>query len=694
MRYWYLWRWVLGEAKKRGHTIRSAPEEMSWELVIDDDGKLIWYRLSSNVLKGDKAFAIEWHPKAKRQEILSWLESLKKNKTVPVEPGSWQNEEKEATTYFRLLRKGKGRVLEDEFVRRYVLGKDRVILEPRRGVKGQWRIKMSGKPASPRTFSYIFPPSLRKTFESDTKTEAPPNISGSFQPWMRVEKAEDGTYRIYGMRIMAEGVWNGVPITKERMARIVQAFHMLKDTLRVPLKLEHSEKFASELNPALGWVKDLRIEDGFLVADLIKVPEEIVSLIKRGHYIHVSPEIAEYLSGFQDVLIGVALIGGNQPAILSLPSLIQLYSSEEQVSAIKVPTPISALQRQEKEDEMANKKVTAQPGNQTREPEKEPQVRSEASALEILNKISPLAGSLLFERKAAFLRFERPKTEEAKSKMQKYIDTLKMKGYPTQMAKEMLELMPEVTDEKVELIPEYSRELWSVRIDVLRERAQLPERCEEVVKEIEEFLEMHKDDLEEDERKAWENILETAKKNMGSITVEDAKKKEKKESEEVPPTEEYPKYPSYPKYPKYPKAGPGAEESYPQKKPTKEEEYPEKKPTKEEEYPQQPPNVTVREMQLQLKQKATEAIVARVDALRAAGMDDLQAEKLKQLLFELDPHIKPDLDRARVKSLIFELLSTKTPSPRFSTLTVPQGPGINREELVNLLLRRQRKEEE
>jgi len=670
MRYWYLWRWVLGTAKKRGHTIRSAPEEMSWELVIEQDGKVIWYRLSANILKGDRAFAMEWKPKAKPKEIIQWLEGLKKDKTVAIDPGSWQNEEKEATTYFRLLRHGKGKILEDEYVRRYLLGKSRVILEPRRGVKGQWRAKVSANPASPRKkFSSNLPPALRLAFESDTKTTAQdiPNEAGPFQPWMRVEKAEDGSYNIYGMRIMAEGVWNGVPITKERMARIVQAFHMMKDTLRVPLKLEHSEEFASELNPALGWIKDLRMEDGFLVADLIKVPEEIVSLIEKGHYIHVSPEIAEYLSGFQDVLIGVALIGGNQPAILSLPSLIQLYSSQEQVSALKVPVPMSTLRRSEKEEDMANEKEN------TRETEHKVEEGKQETQLEALRKLEPVATALLFERKTATLKFERPKTDEAKAKMQEFVDILKLKGYPTVMAEEMLELMPEVTKEKVGLIPDYSKDLWSVRLDVLRERAQLPERCENLIKEIEEFLEMHKDELEEDELKAWQETLETAKKNKGSTTVEDAKKKE--EEAKTPSEGEYPKYPKYPGYPAYKKPGEG-------------EKYPEKEPSKEEEYPQQPPNVKIREMQLQLKQRATEAIVAKVDALKASGMDDLQAEKVKQLLFELDPHIKPNLDRNRVKGLVFELLALRTPSPRFSTLTMPQGSGIDREDLVKLLLRR------
>lgn len=144
---------------------------------------------------------------------------------------------------------------------------------------------------------------------------------------------------IKNVEIFAQGFWNGTEITAEHLAQMAKNFLTLGQKIRVPLKFGHNkEQPITDGQPALGWVINVRTQDKKLLADFEDVPETVFQAIKLGRYDRVS---AEVLFGVEidnkdvgAVLVGVALLGADLPAITDLEGLSQLVASLDMTSII------------------------------------------------------------------------------------------------------------------------------------------------------------------------------------------------------------------------------------------------------------------------------------------------------------------------------------------------------------------------
>jgi len=627
--YYLVWRWTEGKAKLSGKTIRAAPNERSWELVLVEGDTYRWYRLAANPFEDD-TFAIEWEP-TEPSKVIPFLESLKEKETTTIEPGDFPNEKKAAITFYRLLQKGSAKLYEDEHVMRVKLGKEMLILEPRQGVSKQWRVKVSSGPGHNRSTSLPVHFAAAKARNVFLEEERPSSLA----PFMKIIQNGDGTYEIKNVPVATVGVFNGVPLSKERLGRIATTFQLLRESVRVPLKVEHHANSATELNPALGWVYNLRLVGDDLVCDLKKVPRVVVELMEKGAYTRISPEIATTLQGYSDVLCGIALLGAEMPAITSLPALIELYSQHPGVTIDTPEIPKDKLLRRKETMNTATKQKTTPPAPAAKKgPEKA------VGTLESLLEASP----------AAVVLFQKARTPEGAEEISKFVNMLEVKGYPKVMAEEMIDLMPDMDDKKVDLIPEYSSEMWNARLPVLEDRAKLPEHAEKVILEIEDFLEKHGEaiDAEEGAREKWEAVLETAREAKGSTTVEEAEAKEVKPAEKIPA---------------------------------------------EEKYPEVPDNVSIemKRMKDQLRVHSQRAIDAQMETFAARGMPIGEAALLKRILYQLDTNITEAPDRDAIRTHVFQLIESHKPVMLFSR-TMPDSVEnlgqMERDKLVQLLSKR------
>lgn len=574
MKYYYLQRWLASKAKLEGKTSRESPSEHTWELVLVDDNSIKWYRLYDNVFKGS-TFGNEIE--VDKEQAKKFLESLKENNTVVIYPGQFLNDTKATRVFIRLHEKGRAKILEDEFVKRYLLKDKQVVLSPRTGISGQYRITVSSGPGGVDEFEMKLP-----------------------KLQIIEDKNNPDVVMLKNVPIAKAGVWNGIQITKSILDGLRIRFEKLKDKLYVPLKLEHSGIKESEeqtpQGPALGWLVKIEMYGDTLLGDFIKVPKAVARLIKNGQYIGVSPEIARNFEGTPDVLVGVALLGAALPAMTTLPKLIDvLYAERKGLDVFSLEIPTSAFGGVMSEEIKGN-------------------VAEEQKTISGSPEIVKVLDKLLFQRES--IEGEHANEEAA----------LRLKLYPTVLAKEMLSLLPDVSMKSIDIIPEYTLEMVAKRVEVLADRAKQPEKCEDVISEIEETLEIFKDKLAEEENKELkarlESVLEEAKKNKGTTTLEEAKEKEK--PAELPKEESYPSAPQPEKYPKVPE------------------------------------NVTVelQKLESELKARALGLVKATVDKFQAHGWDRMRLSRLEELLTELDPVLTPKQDSDRVRVLLFQLLES------------------------------------
>lgn len=138
------------------------------------------------------------------------------------------------------------------------------------------------------------------------------------------------TVNLFNVEIAQVGEWTNknFKLTLDDLNEIKDNYYKLN--IDIPVKIGHAEGFGL---PAVGWVKNVRVENNKLVADFYEVPKRIAELIKLGAYRKVSPEIyAEYeKDGMRHgkVLVGVAILGADLPAMKDLKDLEVLYNSDE-----------------------------------------------------------------------------------------------------------------------------------------------------------------------------------------------------------------------------------------------------------------------------------------------------------------------------------------------------------------------------
>ena len=125
-------------------------------------------------------------------------------------------------------------------------------------------------------------------------------------------------------------------LKNEDLKEIAVNFGEFHETVKPPLiKIGHSEEqpFAGDL-PALGWIDNVRKEDGKLLADFMEVPAVVADLIRKRAYKRVSPEIySDYVDSdginHGKVLRAVVLEGAEIPAFKDLKDVQALYQKSE-----------------------------------------------------------------------------------------------------------------------------------------------------------------------------------------------------------------------------------------------------------------------------------------------------------------------------------------------------------------------------
>jgi len=131
------------------------------------------------------------------------------------------------------------------------------------------------------------------------------------------------------VEVLSVGTWNGDTFTRADLQEIAANFARLRRHLRVPLKFGHADGQTllgqADGDPALGWVAALDVRGDRLVATFSHVPLLVHQAVQTSLYRHVSSEIA-YQVTFQGerigkVLVGVALLGADLPAVSNLADL-------------------------------------------------------------------------------------------------------------------------------------------------------------------------------------------------------------------------------------------------------------------------------------------------------------------------------------------------------------------------------------
>lgn len=161
----------------------------------------------------------------------------------------------------------------------------------------------------------------------------------------------DNAVNLTGVEILRVGIWNNVPLAREDLAGMVDAFNETGEALPVDVRLGHSARqaFARAVFgamggntaddaaadeggwPALGWVTALRLDGDRLVADLSDVPPRVADWIKSKRYrtrsiglkfnVHVkfNKRVGEKV--YRWMVDHLALLGGDTPAVSGLQDI-------------------------------------------------------------------------------------------------------------------------------------------------------------------------------------------------------------------------------------------------------------------------------------------------------------------------------------------------------------------------------------
>ncbi len=155
--------------------------------------------------------------------------------------------------------------------------------------------------------------------------------------------AELPTETIKAVEVMRVGVWQGqgcptggCKVTSEHLNNMVNAFNDIGDALQIPVKLGHDKQqkiIQKDGLPAAGWIANLRRIADVLVADFTDVPSKLAELIRAGAYKQRSSEIRDNFmvdgKRYPNVLVGVALLGADLPAVSGLDDIRAAYQAAE-----------------------------------------------------------------------------------------------------------------------------------------------------------------------------------------------------------------------------------------------------------------------------------------------------------------------------------------------------------------------------
>lgn len=129
--------------------------------------------------------------------------------------------------------------------------------------------------------------------------------------------------------IFSVGQWNGEHFSEKDLEEIARNFQRLREVVKPPLKFGHDENQTllgqRDGDPSLGWVQELRVRGGKLIATFAGVPAMVHEAIRKGRYRRVSAELYFNVrrkgKKLGKVLKAVALLGADLPAVTNLKDL-------------------------------------------------------------------------------------------------------------------------------------------------------------------------------------------------------------------------------------------------------------------------------------------------------------------------------------------------------------------------------------
>lgn len=145
---------------------------------------------------------------------------------------------------------------------------------------------------------------------------------------------------IQAVAVFGVGTWNGQKFVDSDLEEIVNNTNalILKGELLPPLKLGHSTnqilQGQSDGDPRLGSATNFAVVKDKIVADFKKMPDIIVQAIKEERFNQVSVEMRN-LPHFGWFIHGIALLGGDLPAVKTLEDLSRYLSETIDVSAFQ-----------------------------------------------------------------------------------------------------------------------------------------------------------------------------------------------------------------------------------------------------------------------------------------------------------------------------------------------------------------------
>lgn len=155
------------------------------------------------------------------------------------------------------------------------------------------------------------------------------------------------TETLDNVEIFSVGIWNKDRYNEKDVKNLVQNFDELKDVVKPPAKIGHSERqemLKKEGLPAAGWVDKLQMVGNKVVATFKDVPKVVKDLIDKKAYKRVSAEIYPKYKHpttgkiYNNVLRAVAFLGADVPAVETLSDVLAWHNNSDESQSFNTYT--------------------------------------------------------------------------------------------------------------------------------------------------------------------------------------------------------------------------------------------------------------------------------------------------------------------------------------------------------------------
>jgi hypothetical protein len=187
------------------------------------------------------------------------------------------------------------------------------------------------------------------------------------------------TRDLLGVEILDVGTWDAstgtFSMNEAQIDELVANFAATRQHIKVPAKLGHDDGqrlLQQDGYPAAGWLERLYREGTKLVSDWSHVPAKVADLMEVGGYRKTSAEIWHDVTvgtqKFGRLLMGVAFLGEDAPAVTTLDDILELYGAKAALtlgptSKVQVVVLERAKAKTTKEAGMDRKTIRAQIGD-------------------------------------------------------------------------------------------------------------------------------------------------------------------------------------------------------------------------------------------------------------------------------------------------------------------------------------------